>query len=227
VIDSRWRYQNGEFGFAESPDETERLEKVLHHFKEADGRSRQTFEFYVEWGNAHRALRDFTAAVEKYRRAGDLGTDSYIPALNIAVALLEKSKGSRVLQEHFDALRQTSTYLTWVSDGGPFTTLVDRIAEALLLVNEDGAIDHSLVEDFAFCRWGLRIYEADPKLADMSHTAALKYCVDQARDSVARRLVREEIAKERKAKEPKPSASPVEPKLGELPGGAQKVSNQK
>lgn len=226
VIDTRSRYENGEFGFVEGPAERERMEKVLHHFAEADGRSRQTFEFYIEWGNAHRALGDFEKAVANYRKAGDLAPDSYIPSLNFAVALLEKAKLSRVLAEQFEALRRTSSYLTWVSEGGPFTTLVDRIAEALLVVNDDGSVDDSLVEDFAFCRWGTSIHEADPKVSDMSHTAALKYCVDQARDSVARRLVREEIARERKDMEQKPSAPPVETKLGELPR-AQKVSDQK
>lgn len=225
VIDTRSRYEKGEFGFVEGPAERERMEKVLHYFAEADGRSRQTFEFYVEWGNAHRALGDFEKAVANYRKAGDLAPDSYIPSINVAVALLEKSKLSRVLQDQFDALRRTSSYLTWMSEGGPFTTLVDRIAEALLVVNDDGSVDDSLVEDFAFCRWGMSVYEADPKVSDMSHTAALKYCVDQARDSVARRLVGAEIARERKDTEQKPSAPPVETKLGELPR-VQKVSDR-
>jgi tetratricopeptide (TPR) repeat protein len=227
VIETRSRYEKGEFGFVEGPAERELMEKVLHHFGEADGRSRQTFEFYVEWGNAHRALGNFKDAIANYRRAGDLAPDSYVPFINVAVASLEKSKLSRALQDQFDALRQTSSYLTWISEGGPFTTLADRIAEALLLVHDNGAVDDSLVEDFAFCRGSLSIHEAEPKVSHMSHTAALKYCVDQARDSVARRLVREEIAREKKDKEPKSSAPPVETKLGELPGAPQKVSDQK
>jgi tetratricopeptide (TPR) repeat protein len=227
VIDTRSRYQNGEFGFVEGPAERELMEKVLHYFGEADGRSRQTFEFYVEWGNAHRALGNFIDAIANYRRAGDLAPDSYIPFINVVVASLEKSKISRALDDQFDALLQASSYLTWVSEGGPFTTLLDRIAEALLLVNDNGAVDDSLVEDFAFCRGALSLYEADPGVSDMSHTAALKYCVDQARDSLARRMVREEIAREQKNKDPKPSVPPVETKLRELPGAAQKVSDQK
>jgi len=94
------------------------------------------------------------------------------------------------------------------------------------MVNDDGSVDDSLVEDFAFCRWGTSIHEAEPEAPHMSHTAALKYCVDQARDSVALRLVREEIDRERKDKEQRPSAPPVEAKLGELPR-PQKVSDQK
>jgi tetratricopeptide (TPR) repeat protein len=227
VIDTRSRYPNGEFGFVQGPAEKELMEKVLHYFGEADGRSRQTFEFYVEWGNAYRALGDFKSAIRKYRKAGDLAPDSYIPFVNVVVSMLEKAKASHSLQEQFEALRQTSSYLTWISEGGPFTTLVDRIAEALLLVNADKEVDHSLVEDFAFCRWSLSVHEADPGISDMSHTAALKYCVDQARDSLARRLVREEIAKEQKVTASVSSAPQVETKLGELPGPPQKVSDQK
>jgi tetratricopeptide (TPR) repeat protein len=227
VINSRWRYQTGEFGFVEGTAEREQMQAVLRHFSEAGGRSRQTFEFYVEWGNAHRALGDFRNAIANYRRAGDLAPDNYIPFVNVAVAMLEKAKASRDVLEQFDALRQTSSYLTWISEGGPFTTFVTRIAEALLLVNDDGKVDDSLVEDFAFCRWSLSPYEANPGVSDMSHTAALKYCVDQARDSLARRLVRREIAREPKTAEPNSSVPPVEPKLGQLPGAAQKVSDQK
>jgi hypothetical protein len=96
----------------------------------------------------------------------------------------------------------------------------------LLVVNADKEVDHSLVEDFAFCRWSLSVHEAAPDVSDMSHTAALKYCVDQARDSLARRLVREEIAKEQKTTAAK-SAPQVETRLGELPPTPQKVSGQR
>jgi tetratricopeptide (TPR) repeat protein len=227
VIDTRSRYPNGEFGFVEGPVERQAMEKVLQYFREADGRSRQTFEFYVEWGNAHRALGNFKDALENYRRAGDLAPDSYIPYVNVAVAKLERAKITRMLEDQFDAILQTSSYLTWVSEGGPFTTLLARIAEALLVVNDTGEVDHNLVEDFAFCRMSLSVHEADSRVSDMSHTAALKYCVDQARDSLARLMVREEIARDRKTKEPKPSAPPLETQVGTLPGAAQKVSNQK
>jgi tetratricopeptide (TPR) repeat protein len=231
VIDTRSRYPKGEFGFVQGAAEKELMEKVLHYFGEADGRSRQTFEFYVEWGNAYRALGDFKSAIKKYRKAGDLAPDNYIPFVNVAVAMLEKAKGSHKLPDQFEALRQTSSYLTWISEGGPFTTLADRIAEALLLVNANKEVDHSLVEDFAFCRFSLSIHEADPGVSDMSHTAALKYCVDQARDSLARRLVREEVAGEQNTTEPEPKPTPTVPpletKLGQLPGAAQKVSDQK
>jgi tetratricopeptide (TPR) repeat protein len=201
MIQTRSRYRNGEFGFAEDANEETQLTKSLSYFETAACRQpKQPYEFYIEWGNTLRALRRFDVAVEKYRQAGDIAPDSSIPLLNVAVALLEKSKNSyRAQDEHrtehlFEALRQTSSYLTWVSDGGPYTTFVDRIAEAL---GEVG--DGSVAKDFASCRWNLSFQEADPKVADLSHTAALKYCVDRASDVVSGQVVDE--VKARKANE--------------------------
>lgn len=209
MIETRSRYPNGDFGFAEGDEEKAKLAKALEHF-EAASHPRQPFEFFIEWGNTLRALGKFDEAVKQYRRAADIEPKSYFPAVNIAVALLEQSHDSLDTNVRFAALRQTSNYLTWVSDGGPFTTLLDKIADALRGVGDDGIV----AEDFAFCRWGLSVHEADPRIGDMSHTAALKYCVDQARDSLGRRLV-EEIARAMEMGEPKP----VDPQLSQRPGG--------
>jgi tetratricopeptide (TPR) repeat protein len=193
MIQTRSRYRNGEFGFAKDANEETQLTKSLSYFETAACRQpKQPYEFYIEWGNTLRALRRFDVAVEKYRQAGDIAPDSSIPLLNVAVALLEKSKNSyRAQDEHrtehlFEALRQTSSYLTWVSDGGPYTTFVDRIAEALGEVGNG-----SVAKDFASCRWNLSFQEADPRVADLSHTAALKYCVDRASDVVSGQVLDE------------------------------------
>jgi tetratricopeptide (TPR) repeat protein len=232
MIQTRSRYRNGEFGFANGAEEGTQLRKSLKDFERAAClQPKQPYEFYVEWGNTLRALRRFDIAVEKYRQAGDIAPDSYIPMLNVTVALLEKSKDRyRTEDEHrtehlFEALRETSSYLTWISDGGPYTTFVDRIAEVL---GEVG--DGSLAEDFAFCRWSLSFHEADPKVADLSHTAALKYCVDQASDAVSRRVVDE--VKARKANEQgvvglkADDQKAGELKGGESGGGGQKIGQQ-
>jgi tetratricopeptide (TPR) repeat protein len=197
MIDTRARYQNGQFGFAESAEERTKLEEALKFFDAANRQSKHTFEFFIEWGNALRALRKFDEAIEQYRRAGDIAPNSSVPLLNVAVALLEKSKGSTEALDHFEALRQTSSYLTWISEGGPFDRLVDRIADALRGIDDGGE-----AEDFAFCRWMLGYYEADSNLPDLSHTAGLEFCVDQARDSLSRRVV-EQKAKERNIAEQK------------------------
>jgi hypothetical protein len=202
MIQTRSRYRNGELGFAEDATEKDQLTESLNDFETAGCRQpKQPYEFYIEWGNTLRALRRFDDAVEKYRQAGDIAPDSSIPQLNVAVALLEKSKDSYRGQDDghrteylFEALRQTSSYLTWVSDGGPYTTFVDRIAEAL---GEAG--DGSVAVAFRSCRSRLSDQKAGLKVADLSHTAALKICVDEASTVVNRQVVNE--VKARKANE--------------------------
>jgi hypothetical protein len=186
MIDTRSRYQHGEFRFAVGDDELARLRDAEGHFEAVKRQARLPFKFFIEWGDALLALGSFDRAVEQYRRAGDIAPKSSTPSLNVVVALLEKSKVSRKTEDLFEALRHTSNYLTWISEGGPFSSLVDVIAEALRKV-----VDGSVAEDFAFCRWGLSVHESDPRLPDLSHTAALKYCVDRARDSLVQRVVKE------------------------------------
>jgi tetratricopeptide (TPR) repeat protein len=194
MVDTRSRYDGEDFGFAESAVEKKMLSEASDHFERASHLARQPYEFFVEWGNTVRALRDFNAAVDHYRRAGDIAPLNWIPPVNIVVTLLEKAKERPKVSNQFDALRHTSSYLTWVSDGGPYTTLVDRIADALRALSED------LAEDFAFCRWMQSVYEIDQRVTDMSHAAALKYCVDQARDSLAQQVVVEAAQRRNAAK---------------------------
>jgi tetratricopeptide (TPR) repeat protein len=140
----------------------------------------------MQWGNALRALRRFDDAITQYRQAADIAPEDYAPLLNVAVALLDKAKVDDVtLQVRFDAMSQMSSYLTWISDGGPFTTLPKKIADAL-------AGDGREAEAFGKCRQDHAQDEAAPAVRDMSHTAALKICVDQARDSLSTRVAEQE-----------------------------------
>ena len=159
----------------------------------------------------------------KYRRAGDIAPTSYVPLLNIAVTLLENAVREPTTSKLFDALRHTSSYLTWVSDGGPFTavpTLPDRIAD-VLRASGDG----TLAEDFAYCRWALSVHEADQEVQDMSHTAALKYCVDQARDSLAKQVV-EEAARERIVSQENAPVPRLDPPVGGTAVGKTQISER-
>src|SRR5262249_21052462 len=145
---------------------------------------------------------------EKYRQTGGSGPEDFKTLPNGAAALPENSKEryrAPAQDEHptqdtdpteyrFEAIRQTRTHLTWGSAGGPHTTLVGPLSGPL---GELG--DGSVARDFATCRRSLSFDEADPKVADLSHTAALKYCVDQASDVVSRQVVAE--VKARKANE--------------------------
>ena len=86
--------------------------------------------------------------------------------------------------DHFEAVRHASNYLTWIGSGGPYDNLIDKIADVLAVAG-----DGSEAKDFAACRTKYEPFEADRKVSDLSHTAALKLCVDQARDGLAKRVV--------------------------------------
>lgn len=74
-----------------------------------------------------------------------------------------------------------------MSQGDPNATLLYRITGALFALSEDFA------RDFTLCRWEVSVHEADPKVTDLSHAAALKYCVDRARDSLAPQIIEEAV----------------------------------
>jgi tetratricopeptide (TPR) repeat protein len=179
--------------FAVGPEEEKQLAEALKLFEASKGYAKNKAAFLMQWGNALRASRQFEDAIAQYRRAGDIDTKDYAPVLNVAVALLQKAAISdstaKGMQARFDALRQTSNYLTWVSDGGPFIarpTLPSRIADALVGVGSEA-------QEFAKCRLDHERYEdAPPEVPHMSHTAALKICVDRARDNLALRVMEED-----------------------------------
>ena len=175
------------------PEEERQLEEAVKLFEASKGYARHKAPLLMQWGNALRALHHFEEAIAKYRQAGDIDTKDYAPVLNVVVTLLDKAAAidptAEGLQARFDALRQTSNYLTWVSDGGPFVarpTLPSRIAHALAGAGLEE-------EELAKCRQDHAPYEeARPEVQHMSHTAALKICVDRARDSLALRVMEEE-----------------------------------
>ncbi len=88
--------------------------------------------------------------------------------------------------------------------------------------------DGTLAEDFAYCRWALSVHETDQKVQDMSHTAALKHCVDQARDSLAKQVVeeaaRERIVSQENALVPRPAKTAEETPVGKLQIGERLVA---
>jgi tetratricopeptide (TPR) repeat protein len=187
MIDVHRRQWKKPIDLAEGEKEKQQVSAAVNFFETSFREGRQTAWLFLDWGNGLRALGKFDAAIEQYRRAGDIAPDFYAPSLNIAITLLEKSKigaAKATVVDHFEAVRNASNYLTWIGGGGPYDNLVDKIADVLALAG-----DGSEAKDFADCRRKHEPYEADRKLSDLSHTAALKLCVDQARDSLARRVV--------------------------------------
>jgi hypothetical protein len=220
MIETRPRYEGAEFGFADGDRERALLEKANDHFDVASKQARHPYEFYIEWGNTLRALHRFDEAVARYRRAGDISPTSYEPLLNIAVTLLENAWREPTTGNLFEALRHTSSYLTWVSDGGPFTTLPDRIRDVLR-----AAGDASLEEDFVSCRRAQSVHELEQWVRDMSHTAALKHCVDLARTSLAKQVV-EEAARERVVSQENAPAPRIERPVGGTPVGRPQIGER-
>ncbi|HEY6715565.1 MAG TPA: hypothetical protein VI232_04415 [Reyranella sp.] len=186
MIQAHRRKLQNDSEFAVGAEEENQLKKAVKFFEASQGHAKHNVQFLMQWGNALRALRRFDDAITQYRQAADIAPEDYAPLLNVAVALLDKAKVDDVtLQVRFDAMSQMSSYLTWISDGGPFTTLPKKIADAL-------AGDSREAEAFVKCRQDHAQYEAAPAVQDMSHTAALKICVDQARDSLSTRVAGEE-----------------------------------
>lgn len=186
LIDAYKRKQQNPSDFAEGDQEKAQLEKAVKSFETSKEEGKQGVQFLVQWGNALRALRRFDEAVKLYRQAADIAPKNYVPVLNAAVVLLAKAKSDTATsKDRFEAMRQISSYLTWTSDGGPFDTLPINIAEALG--------DGPEAKAFGECRRELAMFEADPKVRDMTHTAALKICADQARNSLSARMAKEAV----------------------------------
>jgi tetratricopeptide (TPR) repeat protein len=186
MIQAHRRKLENDSEFAVGAEEENQLKEAVKLFEASQGHAKHNVQFLMQWGNALRALRRFDDAITQYRQAADIAPEDYAPLLNVAVALLDKARGNdATLQARFDAMRQMSSYLTWISDGGPFTTLPKKIADAL-------AGDGREAEAFVKCRQNYTQYEAEPEVQDMSHTAALKICVDKARDSLSTQIAEEE-----------------------------------
>jgi hypothetical protein len=74
-------------------------------------------------------------------------------------------------------MRHTSSYLTWVSDGGPFDNFVDKVKDGLAA----GRSGKEAVAMFDACREQYKRFEGNPELAHMTHAAALRLCLNMAR----------------------------------------------
>ena len=182
----------GPIGYAESDLEKDQLRQAVSLFETASRQAPPTPALLVDWGMTLRALRQFDEAVIKYRLAGDMAPADSGPALKIAVALLEKSNATPKppIEAHFDAVRQASSYLTWVGDGKPYSKRIDNLVEALEGALAQAGGDER--EGFDSCR--RELHELDDAVApaspiDLARAAALKLCVDRARDSLSARVV--------------------------------------
>ena len=187
MILTQQRGQSKDVNFvSRDPEEMSLLSDAVKKFEASYRQGRRLETLFMDWGNTLRAERDFDGAVLQYRRAGDIAPNGYAAPLNIAIALLEKlidRPDGATPADQFEALGHVSEYLSWSSGGGPFPNVVDKTVKAL--ANTGNPADASL---FAECRKSHAEEEAPQTEPDLSHAAALKICVDEARDRIAGRL---------------------------------------
>jgi tetratricopeptide (TPR) repeat protein len=190
MVKARLNDKTKSFSFAETEDDKRHVEEALAFFEMAEAKKIPSYWLFMDLGNALLALRRFDRAIESYRRAGDIEPKSYAPPLNITIAVLEKSTSSAPAESrksHFEAMRFTSSYLTWVSEGGPFDNLVDKIKGGLTA----GRNGRAAVATFDACRDQYKRFEGNPDLTHITHTAALRLCLNLARRATADRGVEE------------------------------------
>ena len=187
MILTQQRGQSKDVNFvSRDPEEMSLLSDAVKKFEASYRQGRRLETLFMDWGNTLRAERDFDGAVLQYRRAGDIAPNGYAAPLNIAIALLEKiidRPDGATPTDQFDALGHVSEYLSWSSGGGPFPNVIDKTVKAL--ANTGNPADASL---FAECRKSHADEEAPQTQPDLSHAAALKICVDEARNRIAGRL---------------------------------------
>lgn len=168
---------------SDDPAETRLLAEAVEKFELSYSLGGRLVGMFMDWGNTHRVQRKFDLAIERYRQAGDLSPENFSAPLNIAIALLEKAAGGP-LAGHYDATRHTSDFLSWSGGGGPYGNLTTKITEALRTTGD--AADVSLFKE---CIVKQEALAAPPLVPDMSHVAALRLCVDAARERISARLV--------------------------------------
>jgi tetratricopeptide (TPR) repeat protein len=191
MVKARLNDRKTSLSFAETDEEKQRVRDALLFFEAAEAKKIPSYWLFMDLGNALLALREFDRAIESYRRAGDIDPKEYAPLLNITIALLEKSKAGAPAESrksHFEAMRHTSSYLTWVSDGGPFDNFVDKVKDGLMA----GRSGKEAVAVFDACRDQYKRFEGSPELSHMTHTAALRLCLNMARRAPAERGLVEE-----------------------------------
>lgn len=190
MVDTHKRHRKGAIGFAEGDGERKRLWHAVELFDTASRQAPATVALLVDWGTALRALGEFDEAVKRYRLAGDIAPVDSTPLLKMAVVLLEKSRAGAegvTIEDHFDAVRQVSSYLTWSGDGKPYGKRIDNLVGAL-----EGALAQAgggTKRDFESCRREFAAAESPTETTDLVRAAALKICVDRARSNLAGRVV--------------------------------------
>jgi tetratricopeptide (TPR) repeat protein len=183
MIDAHRRMKSGVITVAVGKDELADLERAAAKYAAAEAKDPASAIDLMDWGNILRAAGKFDEAIVKYRRAFDLDPSNADPALNIAVAYIERferNAGSPDTGQLLVALGALDDYLAWTSSGGPYKALLPRVKQLLASVGHGQEFEECLSKTLAAPPF------ADPKIEKWKDAAAFKFCVDGAIDSVTR-----------------------------------------
>ncbi|GEP53801.1 tetratricopeptide repeat protein [Reyranella soli] len=183
MIDAHRRMKSGVITVAVGKDELADLDRAAAKYAAAEAKDPASATDLMDWGNILRAAGKFDDAIVKYRRAFDLDPANADPALNIAVAYIERferNSGSPDTGQLLVALGALDDYLAWTSSGGPYRALLPRVKRLLASVGHGQEFEECLSKTLAAPPF------ADPKIEKWKDAAAFKFCIDGAIDSVTR-----------------------------------------
>jgi tetratricopeptide (TPR) repeat protein len=182
MIDAHRRTKSGRITVAmDDKAELAELEKAAAKYAAAEAKAPASASELLDWGNILRASGKFEEANVKYRRAVDLEPSNADPALNIVITYIdrfERNSGTPDTGHLLVALGSLSDYLAWLSDGGPYSSLLPKVQRLL------GDVGHG--QAFDECLRNTRTTPAlsEAKVGKWKDAAPFKFCVDGAIDGI-------------------------------------------
>jgi tetratricopeptide (TPR) repeat protein len=182
MIDAHRRTKSGRITVAmDDKAELAELEKAAAKYAAAEAKAPASASELLDWGNILRASGKFEEANVKYRRAVDLDPSNADPALNIVITYIdrfERNTGTPDTGHLLVALGSLSDYLAWLSDGGPYSSLLPKVQQLLADVGHGQAFDE--------CLRNTRMTPAlsEAKVGKWKDAAPFKFCVDGAIDGI-------------------------------------------
>jgi tetratricopeptide (TPR) repeat protein len=182
MIDAHRRTKSGRITVAmDDKAELAELEKAAAKYAAAEAKAPASASELLDWGNILRASGKFEEANVKYRRAVDLDPSNADPALNIVITYIDRFERNSATPDTghlLVALGSLSDYLAWLSDGGPYSSLLPKVQQLLADVGHGQAFDECLRNT----RTTPALSEA--KVGKWKDAAPFKFCVDGAIDGI-------------------------------------------
>ncbi|HLM13946.1 MAG TPA: tetratricopeptide repeat protein [Reyranella sp.] len=181
MIDAHRRTKSGRITVADDKAELAELARAAARYAAAEAKVPASASELLDWGNILRASGKFEEANVKYRRAIDLDPSNADAALNIVITYIdrfERNSGTPDTGHLLVALGSLSDYLAWLSDGGPYSSLLSKVQSLL------GDVGHG--QAFDECLRNTRTTPAlsEAKVGKWKDAAPFKFCVDGAIDGI-------------------------------------------